>query len=125
MKRLFYQIAIASVVGYFVLGNVDVEVEEKVENSGAFSNTPLEVRDKDEAQKEDKVDEVDGDDVQVPETMPEDAFFIPLGRIHELPHTHYKSSDPEWQSFVEFGQKRERPAAVKSMSAFLTIKTTL
>lgn len=123
MKRLLYQIAIASTVGYTALTYGDAEEEEKVEKSGAFSKTPLEVPDKakDEAQEEEKADE---DVVQVPETMPEDAFFIPLGRIHELPPTRYKSGDPEWQSFVEFGQKRERPAAVKKELADMIYSVT-
>ena len=50
--------------------------------------------------------------------MPDDALFIPLGRVRQLPHTHYKSSDPEWQSFVEFGSDRKRPVAVRSTFTF-------
>ena len=98
-KRLLYQMAIGSAVGYVVLSYLDVEEEDDKANNGA--------------QEDDSVDE---DDVQVPETMPEDALFIPLGRIRQRPHTHYKGSDPEWQSFVEFGNDRQRPAAVRSMS---------
>ena len=98
-KRLLYQMAIGSAVGYVVLSYLDVEEEDDKANNGA--------------QEDDSVDE---EDVQVPETMPEDAFFIPLGRIRQRPHTHYKGSDPEWQSFVEFGNDRQRPAAVRSMS---------
>ena len=98
VKRLLYQIAIASAVGYVVLSYLDVEeLEDKVNNG---------------AQEDDSKDE---DDVEVPETMPEDALFIPLGRVRQRPHTHYKGSDPEWQSFVEFGNDRQRPAAVRSM----------
>ena len=81
-------------------------MEEVVDKSGDVVN--------DGAQENKKVDE---DDVQVPETMPEDAFFIPLGLIRQRPHTHYNASDPEWQSFVEFGKDRERPPAVRSRSA--------
>ena len=91
-KRLFYQVAIASVIGHVVLSYLDVE---------------------EEGGKED--DSANEDDVEVPETMPEDALFIPLGRVRQRPHTHYKGSDPEWQSFVEFGNDRQRPAAVRSM----------
>ena len=97
-KRLFYQVAIASVIGHAVLSYLDVEEEGGKANNGA--------------QEDDSVNE---DDVEVPETMPEDALFIPLGRVRQRPHTHYKGSDPEWQSFVEFGNDRQRPAAVRSM----------
>lgn len=31
----------------------------------------------------------------------EDAIFIPLGFVHQLPRTYYKRSDPVWQSFLE------------------------
>ena len=98
VKRLFYQVAIASAIGYVVLSYLDVEEEDDKANNGA--------------QEDDSVNE---DDVEVPETMPEDALFIPLGRVRQRPHTHYKGSDPEWQSFVEFGNDRQRPAAVRSM----------
>ena len=98
VKRLFYQIAVASVVGYVVLSYIDVEEEDEKANNGA--------------QEDDSAKE---DDFEVPDTMPEDALFIPLGRVRQRPHTHYKGSDPEWQSFVEFGNDRQRPAAVRSM----------
>ena len=98
VKRLFYQVAIASAIGYVVLSYLDVEEEDDKANNGA--------------QEDDNANE---DDVEVPETMPEDALFIPLGRVRQRPHTHYKGSDPEWQSFVAFGNDRQRPAAVRSM----------
>ena len=96
VKRLLYQVAIASAIGYVVLSYLDVEEEDDKANNGA--------------QEDDSED-----DVEVPETMPEDALFIPLGRVRQRPHTHYKGSDPEWQSFVEFGNDRQRPTAVRSM----------
>lgn len=111
-KQLFYQIGIGAAVCYYVLGYVDVEEEETVDKASGLSKTQLEDGDEvnDGAQGDDNVDE---DDVQVPETMPEDALFIPLGRLRQRPRTNYKGSDPEWQSFVEFWNDRERPAAVR------------
>lgn len=108
---------------YYVLNHVLVEEEDTVDKAG--SKTQLQVRDEenDGTQEDEKVDEED--DVQVPETMPEDAFFIPLGRVRQLPHTHYKGSDPEWQSFVEFGKNAERHAAVKSTFASPIINTNV
>lgn len=103
---------------------MDVEEEETVDKAGALSKTQPEddVEANESAQEDDKVDE---DDVQVPETMPEDAFFIPLGLVRQRPQTHYKGSDPEWQSFVEFAKDRERPAAVRSTLASSLVGTKL
>ena len=59
--------------------------------------------------------EEDEDEVDIPEEMPEDAIFIPLGFTHQRPREYYKGSDPEWQSFIEFRKDREREKAVRSM----------
>ena len=55
------------------------------------------------------------EEVDIPETMPEDAIFIPLGFARQRPETFYKGTDPEWQSFIEYRKDREREPAVKSM----------
>ena len=105
-------------MGYYILSYVDIEEEETVDKATALSKTQPKDGEEmnDGAEGEVEVDE-DEDDVQVPGIMPEDAFFIPLGLVRQLPHTHYKGSDPEWQSFVEFGRDRERTTAVRSRSA--------
>ena len=99
---------------------MDIEEEETADKAATLSKTQPkdgdEMNDSAEAKVEVDEDE-DEDDVQVPENMPEDAFFIPLGLVRQLPHTHYKGSDPEWQSFVEFGRNRERTTAVRSRFA--------
>ncbi len=56
----------------------------------------------------------DEDDVQVPDIMPEDARFIPLGFARQRPQTFYKGSDPEWQSFIEFANDRKRGLFLRS-----------
>ena len=105
-------------MSYYILSNVDIEEEETVDKAAALSKTlPKDGEETNDGAEEKVEDNEDEDDVQVPETMPEDAFFIPLGLIRQLPHTHYKGSDPEWQSFVEFGRDRERTTAVRSRSA--------
>ena len=103
-------------MSYYVLSYVNIEEEETADKAAALSKTQPEDGDKanDRAEEEEEVDE---DDVQVPETMPDDAFFIPLGFVRQLPHTHYKGSDLEWQSFVELGRDRERTTAVRSRFA--------
>lgn len=64
--------------------------------------------------KEGENDEEGDHEVEVPETMPEDAIFIPLGFTRQRPQTFYKGSDPEWQSFLEFRRDRDREKAVRS-----------
>lgn len=105
--------AIVSAACYSAWRYLDAEEEETVDKTRALSKTQPEEGDtaNDGAKEDDAVDE---DDVQVPDIMPDDAFFIPLGPFRQLPHTHYKGSDPEWQSFVEFGSDRKRPKAVRS-----------
>ena len=56
----------------------------------------------------------DEDEVEVPDTIPEDAYFIPLGFARQRPQTYYKGSDPEWQSFLEFSKDKKRSSALRS-----------
>ena len=62
------------------------------------------------------------DEVEIPETMPEDAIFIPLGFARQRPETYYKATDPEWQSFIEYRKDREREPAIKRLSRSLPLK---
>jgi len=39
--------------------------------------------------------------------------FIPLGWPKQLPQTYYRSSDPEWQSFLEFNGDPQRAAVLQ------------
>ena len=94
-----------------------------VDKSSAPSKTQLEIRIK--ANNEVQDVKIDEDDVQVPETIPADALFIPLGRIRQVPQTYYKHSDPEWQSFAEFGQDRKRRVAVQSMFISSNVDTRI
>lgn len=60
----------------------------------------------------------DEDRVEIPETMPEDAIFIPFGFTRQRPRSYYKGSDPEWQSFLAFSKDRDRGKAVRSELPF-------
>jgi hypothetical protein len=60
-------------------------------------------------------DEEDSDEVHIPEELPEDAIFIPLGLARKLPPALYKGSDPEWASFVEFSNDQKRKKEVHGM----------
>jgi len=88
------------VIWYF-----DLLKDDEDEKVGAKAATPAK-----EGQEKDEEDEV-----EIPETAPEDAVFIPLGLTRQRPQEFYKASDPEWQSFVEFRKDRDREKAVRSM----------
>lgn len=60
-----------------------------------------------------EVEDEDEDDDEIPDTIPEDAIFIPLGLIHQCPPTFYRGSDPEWQSFLEFSKDVERSINIR------------
>lgn len=72
--------------------------------------------------EEDGQADEDEAEIKIPETMPEDATFIPLGFARQRPETYYKATDPEWQSFIEYRKDREREPAIKSTSSFLPFK---
>jgi hypothetical protein len=77
---------------------------------------------KNEEDQEDAEDEEDEEDEEgIPETMPEDALFIPFGSAHELPKTYYKGSDPEWQSFIELANDKARSDHIRR-KLLLTVK---
>ena len=111
-KNIALQLFTAAAVGFFVLQYVTIEEEETVENNGALSKTQSEHSNtgNNGASEDGKVTE---DDIQVPEIMPEDAIFIPLGLARQLPDVPYKFSDPEFQSFVELRKNREKSMAVR------------
>lgn len=69
-----------------------------------------------DAEDEDGDEDEDEDDL-VPEIMPDDALFIPLGLAHQRPQTYYKGTDPEWQSFLEFASDHNRSYQVRSRSS--------
>lgn len=107
-------------VVYYTLGYVAADEEEVYNEAGRLAKKQSEVRqaeNRDKAEDKPQEDEVEEDDVQVPEARPENSFFIPLGRVRQLPLTYYKGSDPEWKSFVEFRQDHKRSAAIQSMFA--------
>lgn len=54
------------------------------------------------------------EDFQIPDEIPEDAIFVPLGFARQLPRTFYKGTDPEWQSFIEFSKDKKRSQLVRS-----------
>lgn len=64
----------------------------------------------------DDVEDEDEEDL-VPEIMPDDALFIPLGLAHQRPPVYYKGTDPEWQSFLEFAADRKRSNQVRGRSS--------
>ena len=52
--------------------------------------------------------ETDEDEDGIPDTLPEDAVFIPLGFARQRPREFYTSDSPEWQSFQELMSNKNR-----------------
>ena len=68
----------------------------------------------DDNNSEKKAEGAEEEDVDIPEEMPEDALFIPLGLARKKPQIFYKGTDPEWQSFVDFSKDRKRSQMIRS-----------
>lgn len=62
---------------------------------------------------EEEEEDVEGE-VQIPDEMPEDALFIPVGLTRQLPQEFYKGTDPEWQSFIEFRKDPGKEKVIRS-----------
>ena len=58
----------------------------------------------------------DGNENEIPDTLPEDALFIPLSSPRRRPTTFYKGTDPEWQSFIRFSEDSEKCQYIRSRS---------
>lgn len=95
---------------------VDDEAGDKYEDEAENENE--EEDDEDEDDNDDGVleeeDNDEGEEGLVPEPIPEDAIFIPLGLARQRRTSYYKGSDPEWQGFVEFSRDRKRGLGVRS-----------
>lgn len=100
------------------LNKVSVEVEGQKEKLAALEGRKTksaERKDDTEEKKGEEKEEEEEEDIQIPDEMPEDATFIPLGFAKQLPQTFYKGTDPEWQSFIEFSKDKKRSQLVRSM----------
>lgn len=102
---------------YFDLLKDDEDEEEqqksaKVEVPGKVAT---EFQHSEEPKQAEKGEEEEDLEVDIPEELPEDAIFIPLGFTRQRPQEFYKGSDPEWRSFVEFRRDRDREKKVRRM----------
>lgn len=61
--------------------------------------------------------EEDEEEFEIPDTLPEDAIFIPFGFVHQRPLSFYKGTDPEWQSFVQLSRDPKRITQIRSRSS--------
>ena len=105
---------------YYVLFADDDEEDAPGQNESSTREVEL-VQTKvghEAAEGEDECSNEDGTDVQLPDTIPEDAYFIPLGFPRQRPQIFYRGSDPEWQSFLEFSRDRKRALAIRSKPYF-------
>lgn len=104
---------------YYVLGWLDDEEPETATSAqrGTTSNSVL-TQQLESLGERDETHSVEGEeDVEdvVPDTLPDDAWFIPLGWAHQCPQTYYKRSDPEWQSYLDFARDQRRNELVKGV----------
>jgi len=71
----------------------------------------------DDADLQEENEQKDGDDafeVEIPDKLPENATFIPLWFGTERERVKYKSSDPEWQGYLEFSRDKKKVEMLKS-----------
>ena len=97
-----------------------MEKDEKKETAASNLETNGLEESKQDGNEETKGDvEDEENEAEIPEEMPEDAIFIPLGFTRQRPPTFYRGSDPEWQSFLEFRKDHDKEKAVRSISSLL------
>ena len=103
---------------YYLLLADDDEEEASVQKEGSKGDDKWTLakvgQEVTEDEGESRGAEEDDEEVLVPDTIPEDAYFIPLGFARRRPQTYYKGSDPEWQGFIEFSKDRKRCMAIRS-----------
>ena len=127
---MFYQASIWAFIWFFVLDSPFIDTpwkkaaaEEKAEEERAKQKLALHTaqRAKDSGDSEaetletaqgESAEEEEG--VDIPDEIPEDAFFIPLGFARKKPKAFYKKTDPEWQSFVAFSKDKKRAQFIRS-----------
>lgn len=98
---------------------VNDEADDEYEEAENEDEEQDEEDDDDDDDEEEEEEDDEGEEGSIPEAIPEDALFIPLGLIRQRRPAFYKGSDPEWQSFVEFSRDRNRAQLVRSKYAFL------
>ena len=117
LRRAVFQIAVALAISPYLWSYLTAFVEDE-ENTNKATNES-----KTRKEEDNQAGEAEAE-IGVPETMPEDAIFIPLGFARQRPETYYKATDPEWQSFIEYRKDREREPAIKSKFCFLPSRKT-
>ena len=120
-KRVFLHAAIWVFIWNFVLDSPFIDTpwkkaaaEERAAEERAAKRLKESKRPEFENVEGEDSKKAEEEDVDVPEEMPEDALFIPLGIARQKPQTFYKGTDPEWQSFVDFSKDRKRSQLIRS-----------
>ena len=90
--------------------------EEESEKDDNTNEAPSKLLDSEDGKETSDQDEESEDEIQLPDTMPEDAIFIPLWFPKEKPQYLYKGSDPEWQSYTAFSRNQDKVKKVRGMS---------
>ena len=110
-KRVLLSAVVSALVAFYSL---DLPWGMEEEKAAARGERTFEAETEDATATTTDTESTEEDDFQIPEEKPENAVFIPLGFTRQLPHTFYKGTDPEWQSFMEFAKNKQRTLAIRS-----------
>ncbi|MCJ1262164.1 hypothetical protein MMC22_002034 [Lobaria immixta] len=102
---------------------VDDEAEDEYEDEAKNVNEE-DGDDVDDDDDDDEEEDDEGEEGPLPEAIPEDALFIPLGFVRQRRSSYYKGTDPEWVSFVEFCRDRKRNELIRDELAGLVAQHT-
>ena len=103
----------------YVVGEaIDSKIELEDDHQATAGQTALQkAGEKDEIVEDGSEQDENDEEVDIPDEPPEDAWFIPLGWARQCPPVHYKGTDPEWRSFVDFANDRKRVLSVQSTAS--------
>lgn len=109
--------------GYFILEYLDLDLDdgEKEKEKAALAKKKPEGGNIEGGDEEEEAES----EVEIPDELPEDALFIPVGLTRQRPQEYYQGTDPEWQSFIEFRKDSGREKIIRSMCAEATMLLVL
>ena len=119
VQSVLINVSLFAVFYYFMLKDDEEEESPTTQESNKAELRPTTIQRGQDAAKAvtegktmsegEVIDEKNSEDEgEIPDIIPEDAIFIPLGFARQRPQEFYKGSGPEWQSFLEFSRDRKR-----------------
>lgn len=111
--------------GYAILEYLDLDLEEEEEKAAPAKKKSEDGNIEGKEDGEEEEEEEAGGEVQIPDEMPEDAIFIPVGLTRQRPQEYYMGTDPEWQSFIEFRKDPGREKVIRSTCSLNEVENGL